>query len=226
MAGIASKPLTVDVHETGVVSAVNRENQVGPWYTRSDDAKQQLGAPWGPANPQALNRYSSVLNGPLTWTDPSGHYVQRGDQYYGYESVCGADGKARCTGENDYVDSQGKRYVRVWITNLDGTRSEKIVEETSYEFQQFDKMLSDYITHMGQLEEAITALAIALIVVAAACLTPAAPTPACPVALATALAADATVIRAQSRVDADSEALRRNFMGLKTMAYAVKPRRA
>ena len=73
MAGIAYKPLTVDFHENGFVAAVNRENQFGPWFTLSDDAKQQLGAPWGPANPQALNRYSYVLNNPLKWTDPSGH---------------------------------------------------------------------------------------------------------------------------------------------------------
>ena len=28
----------------------------------------------GPHNPQALNRYSYVLNNPLTYTDPSGHH--------------------------------------------------------------------------------------------------------------------------------------------------------
>ncbi len=52
---------------------MNVKNQFGPWFTLSDDAKQQVGAPWGPANPQALNRYSSVLNNPMRWTDPSGH---------------------------------------------------------------------------------------------------------------------------------------------------------
>ena len=36
----------------------------------SDDEQQQAGSPWGPSNPQALNRYSYVLNSPMKWTDP------------------------------------------------------------------------------------------------------------------------------------------------------------
>jgi hypothetical protein len=39
----------------------------------SDDEKAQAGSPWGPANPQALNRYAYGLNNPLRYTDPSGH---------------------------------------------------------------------------------------------------------------------------------------------------------
>ena len=73
MAGIASKTLTVAFHEYGFISKLNRENQVGPWYTRSDQERQQLSSPWGLQNPHALNRYSSVLNAPTRWTDPSGH---------------------------------------------------------------------------------------------------------------------------------------------------------
>lgn len=41
----------------------------------SDEDKQQAGSPWGPENPQALNRYSYVQNNPLRWTDPIGHSV-------------------------------------------------------------------------------------------------------------------------------------------------------
>ncbi len=109
MAGIASKPLTVDVHENGFVSAVNRENQVGPWYTLSDTDKQQVGAPWGPANPQAINRYSSVLNAPTRWTDPGGHYAEYEAvalQGWGYETVRGTDPTAQ------YVDGQGNKLLR------------------------------------------------------------------------------------------------------------------
>ena len=44
-----------------------------------DDAKGRPGnkarTPWGPANPQALNRYSYVLNNPLRYIDPMGHDV-------------------------------------------------------------------------------------------------------------------------------------------------------
>jgi len=39
----------------------------------SEEDKQQAGSPWGPANPQALNRYSYVQNNPLRYTDPTGH---------------------------------------------------------------------------------------------------------------------------------------------------------
>jgi hypothetical protein len=52
---------------------LNQENQFGPWFTLSDTEKQQIGSPMGPQNPQALNRYSYVLNNPVNKTDPSGH---------------------------------------------------------------------------------------------------------------------------------------------------------
>jgi len=73
MDGVALKGLTVDFHEPGFVSKLGEENGFGFWFQLSDDDKQQLGSPWGPGNPQALNRYSYVQNNPLRWTDPSGH---------------------------------------------------------------------------------------------------------------------------------------------------------
>lgn len=159
----------------------------------------------------------------MRWVDPGGHYIHRGDDYFGYESVCGSDGKAACHGGNDYVDANGKRYVRVWITNPDGTRSEKIVEEGSPELAQFNTMLSDYLAHKIQLEQAVAALEVALGGVAAACLTPAATTPACPIALAIAIAADANVIIAQKYVDTDVDGLRRNFQGMHNVALPRTP---
>jgi hypothetical protein len=70
-------PLTVDFHEPGFVAAVNGENAFcaakGFWFQLSDKDQQKAGSPWGPANPQALNRYSYVLNNPLRYVDPSGH---------------------------------------------------------------------------------------------------------------------------------------------------------
>jgi RHS repeat-associated protein len=71
--GVARKPLTVDFHEPGFVSRLAQEDQFGPWFQLSDEEKQQLGSPWGPANPQALNRYRYVQNNPLRYTDPTGH---------------------------------------------------------------------------------------------------------------------------------------------------------
>ncbi|PZS06131.1 MAG: hypothetical protein DLM69_00400 [Candidatus Chloroheliales bacterium] len=72
------KGLTVDYHEPGINSAVAGENQStyqhGFWFQLSKDDKQKAKTPYGPLNPQALNRYSYVLNNPLRYTDPTGHY--------------------------------------------------------------------------------------------------------------------------------------------------------
>ena len=73
--GIALKPLTVDFHEVGFGATLNSENGQLFWFQLSDTQRQQVGDPWGPQNPQALNRYSYVLNEPMKATDPSGHYV-------------------------------------------------------------------------------------------------------------------------------------------------------
>ncbi|KAB8145948.1 hypothetical protein F8S13_02405 [Chloroflexia bacterium SDU3-3] len=73
MDGVALKPLTVSFAEPGFLSKLNQENQLAPWFQLSDQQKQQFGRPWGPANPQSLNRYSYVMNSPVKWTDPNGH---------------------------------------------------------------------------------------------------------------------------------------------------------
>src|SRR5688572_4912224 len=70
-------PLTVDFHEPGFVATLKGEHafraQKGFWFQLDDEGKQQAKSPWGPANPQALNRYSYVLNNPLRYVDPTGH---------------------------------------------------------------------------------------------------------------------------------------------------------
>jgi RHS repeat-associated protein len=75
MEGVAVKPLTVGFHETQFLGKLNGENKLGFWFQLSDEERQQAGSPWGPANPQALNRYAYVQNNPLKYTDPSGHYA-------------------------------------------------------------------------------------------------------------------------------------------------------
>lgn len=75
MDGIAVKPLTVGFHETQFLRKLNGENKFGFWFQLGDKERQQVGSPWGPSNPQALNRYSYVQNNPLKYTDPSGHYA-------------------------------------------------------------------------------------------------------------------------------------------------------
>ena len=71
--GIALKPLTVDFHDVGFGATLNGENGQPFWFQMSDQQRQKAGSPWGPNNPQTLNRYSYVLNGPMKATDPSGH---------------------------------------------------------------------------------------------------------------------------------------------------------
>jgi RHS repeat-associated protein len=73
MDGVAFRPLTVDFHEPGFVASLAKENQQGFWFQLSDEDRKKAGSPWGPANPQALNRYSYVQNNPLRYTDPTGH---------------------------------------------------------------------------------------------------------------------------------------------------------
>ncbi len=71
------KGLTTDYHEDGMALAVNQENQFtaqkGFYFQLSSQDKQKAKTPFGPLNPQALNRYSYVLNNPVRYTDPDGH---------------------------------------------------------------------------------------------------------------------------------------------------------
>jgi RHS repeat-associated protein len=74
MEGIALKPLTVDFHEPGFVGGLNQENRQPFWFQMTDEQRQEAPVPWGPQNPQALNRYSYVQNNALRYTDPTGHF--------------------------------------------------------------------------------------------------------------------------------------------------------
>jgi hypothetical protein len=75
MQSIAAKPLTVAFHEGGFLGKLNQESGAPFWFQLGDTQRQQLGSPFGPVNPQALNRYSYVQNNPVKYTDPSGHSV-------------------------------------------------------------------------------------------------------------------------------------------------------
>lgn len=72
----ATRGLTVDFHELGFAAGLNAETaftqEHGFWFQLGNQDRQQAKAPWGPMNPQALNRYSYVLNNPLRYTDPTG----------------------------------------------------------------------------------------------------------------------------------------------------------
>ncbi len=68
--------LTVDFHESGFASSAQGENQLplqkGFNFQLSGEDRGKAD-PSGPDNPQALNRYSYVLNNPLRFIDPTGH---------------------------------------------------------------------------------------------------------------------------------------------------------
>lgn len=73
-----SRGLTGQFHEPGLAARLNGENaftqQHGFWFQLNDQDRQQAKDPSGPSNPQALNRYSYVLENPLRYTDPTGHF--------------------------------------------------------------------------------------------------------------------------------------------------------
>jgi hypothetical protein len=107
----------VDFHEPGFVSALSGENQMPFWFQMSDQQRQQAGEPWGPANPQALNRYSYVQNNPLKYTDPSGHVQtdEGGNQYAGYRTAQGEPGETYIDGSGNtiYVDPNTRVMYRI-----------------------------------------------------------------------------------------------------------------
>jgi len=73
MDGVVLKPLTVDFHESGLVTGLNAESQQGFWFQLTQAQQAEIAPPWGPQQPQALNRYAYVQNNPLRYTDPDGH---------------------------------------------------------------------------------------------------------------------------------------------------------
>jgi hypothetical protein len=92
-AGAVLRPLTVDFHESAFSAGLAAEDAFtqakGFWFQLSDQDKQKgEGAKWqwGPQNPQALDRYSYVLNNPLRYTDPTGH-VQVVEHWWGVEYI-------------------------------------------------------------------------------------------------------------------------------------------
>ena len=76
---VALRPLTVDFREPKFAQGVSGENAFtlakGFNFQLSGRDRQQAKYEGGPANAQALNRFSYVLNNPLRYTDPTGHWT-------------------------------------------------------------------------------------------------------------------------------------------------------
>jgi len=70
-------PLTVNLGEFAEqINAENREIlQFGWFFQWNVRTRREHNVPSGPVNPQALNRYAYVLNNPLRYIDPTGHYL-------------------------------------------------------------------------------------------------------------------------------------------------------
>jgi hypothetical protein len=141
MDGVALKPLTVAFHEYGFTTRLNAENRFGPWFTLSNEEKQQLGSPMGPRNPQALNRYSYVQNNPVRYTDPSGHKVEGGNAHVGYRTVCAnaAGQEGACGGDFKEVKTRDGRAHLMRVHSLDenGNIVVKYVWSDDQQFKDF-----------------------------------------------------------------------------------------
>ena len=139
----------------------------------SGQQRHQATPPWGPSNPQALNRYSYVNNNPLNYVDPSGHYYESGgDAANGYETACGSDiAPETCDGTNEVVVN-GETMVAVWVTETDGSRRIKYFAQKSDDMIGFRIMIKDLSTADGNLTTAEQQAALAVLAIAVACLSP------------------------------------------------------
>jgi hypothetical protein len=156
MEGVAVKPLTVSFHETPFLSKLNQENKLGFWFQLDGQARQQAGEPWGPSDPQALNRYSYVQNNPLKYTDPTGHIpAHKGHDPIsgrGYEQACvnGAGSVVNCSSNSavDYATDENDNFL-YWIYDREGREL----------VSQANPFLNNYITAIDRTYSATVAVA-------------------------------------------------------------------
>ncbi len=152
------------------------ENNQNFWFMMSNRERQQATAPWGPGNPQDLNRFSYVSNNPLKYIDPSGHYYEKGgDNIAGYENVC-VDGSGKEVSCNS-ADAREKRenghvVVRTWITDENGNMYYKDMYQDDPAYQVFKENVKDMISARNAYYDAGQDLALAEATAIAVCLTP------------------------------------------------------
>jgi RHS repeat-associated protein len=159
-------PLTIDFHEPGLAATLNYENAFrqsnGFWFQLSDDDKRQAKSPWGPLNPQALNRYSYVLNNPLRYVDPTGHYISGGNREAGYATVCAdsAGNYARCGSDTKEVrNADGTAsLMRVWAKKCGGGAC---ITYTKYVWSN-KASFADFKSYVDAIDDAIRNVNMAL----------------------------------------------------------------
>jgi Colicin E5 ribonuclease domain len=76
--GAQTRQRTVSFGEPGLTLIAAQENRARCWFEMDDRTRDTLGTPFGPADPQTLNRYAYVRNNPVRFTDSTGHYVPCG----------------------------------------------------------------------------------------------------------------------------------------------------
>jgi RHS repeat-associated protein len=134
-------PLTVNLGEFAEqIGAENREVlRFGAFFQWDGETRQEHNVPMGPANPQALNRYSYVLNNPLRYVDPTGHITSGGNKKIGYESLEDDQGNP--------IMQNGHRLFKIWY----GSEELYVTTDTPElaVFMQFADQYEDEVHNLG-----------------------------------------------------------------------------
>ena len=156
------RSLGVGYSELRFVNELNGENGLtqnkGFWFQLSNEDRNKAKNPAGPKNSQALNRYSYVLNNPLRYIDPTGHYTDKnGSADQGYAKQCenSEGGVSDCGG--DYTrpikrksGSNNAYMYKIWVG-----KSKHWLWSDDDEFLQFaalvDKIEDDFTAILQNL---------------------------------------------------------------------------
>jgi len=138
----ALRLLIVDFHESGFAATLARENAFTQakgfrFQLRDKDKRDGEGAKWqwGPADPQALDRYAYVLSNPLRYTDPTGHCDASGGPDLEPGDCLGGGGGGGGAGEGEGAGGRypGAHLLSTWFTHAARGRGRVIVEQRRHD---------------------------------------------------------------------------------------------